>query len=140
MHKCNFKKKPDLKIIQPILETFGLDNLEDDRFFTKEHMKEIKTIENMINLHKNLEEYYLPCKSKIYLASLNEKKVITILRQFVKNHNYKVDIEVIDDGSTILDTGGGILNLINNSNDKHLHMAKSTHHPSNKKPHECGAL
>tara|TARA_B100001123_G_C15220797_1_gene991171 strand:- start:1109 stop:1516 length:408 start_codon:yes stop_codon:yes gene_type:complete len=86
----NFKKKPDLKIIQPILETFGLDNLEDDRFFTKEHMKEIKTIENMINLHKNLEEYYLPCKSKIYLKDLTEKKCITILRQFVKNYNYKV--------------------------------------------------
>ena len=86
----NFKKKPDLKIIQPILETFGLDNLEDDRFFTKEHMKEIKTIENMIDLYENLEEYYLPCKSKIYLKDLTEKKCITILRQFVKNYNYKV--------------------------------------------------
>ena len=40
--------------------------------------------------------------------------------EFFKNHNYKVDIEVIDDGSTILDTGGGILNLINNSNDKNF--------------------
>ena len=86
----NFKKKPDLKIIQPILETFGLDNLEDDRFFTKEHMKEIKTIENINNIKEKLEEYYLPCKSKIYLKDLTEKKCITILRQFVKNYNYKV--------------------------------------------------
>jgi N-acetyl-alpha-D-muramate 1-phosphate uridylyltransferase len=37
-----------------------------------------------------------------------------------KNHNYKVDIEVIDDGSNILDTGGGILNLINKSNDENF--------------------
>ena len=86
----NFKKKPDLKIIQPILETFGLDNLEDDRFFTKEHMKEIKTIESINNIKEKLEEYYLPCKSKIYLKDLTEKKCITILRQFVKNYNYKV--------------------------------------------------
>ena len=37
-----------------------------------------------------------------------------------KNHNYKVDIEVIDDGCNILDTGGGILNLINKSNDENF--------------------
>ena len=40
--------------------------------------------------------------------------------EFFKNHNYKIDIEVIEDGSTILDTGGGILNLINESNEEHF--------------------
>jgi len=40
--------------------------------------------------------------------------------EFLKNHNYKVDIEVIEDGSVILDTGGGILNLINKSNDENF--------------------
>ena len=40
--------------------------------------------------------------------------------EFFKNHNYKVDIEVVEDGSTILDTGGGILNLINKSNDQNF--------------------
>ena len=86
----NFKKNPDIQIIQSILETFGLDNLEDDRFFTKEHMKEINTKENINILKSKLNEYYLPCKSKIYLNNINEKKCITILRQFVKNYNYKV--------------------------------------------------
>jgi MurNAc alpha-1-phosphate uridylyltransferase len=37
-----------------------------------------------------------------------------------KNHNYKVDIEIIEDGSAILDTGGGILNLVNKSNDENF--------------------
>ena len=86
----NFRKNPDMQIIQSILETFGLDNLEDDRFFTKEHMKEINTKENLNLLKSKLNEYYLPCKSKIYLNNINEKKCITILRQFVKNYNYKV--------------------------------------------------
>ncbi|MDA9177693.1 sugar phosphate nucleotidyltransferase [Candidatus Pelagibacter sp.] len=40
--------------------------------------------------------------------------------EFFKNHNYKVDIELIEDGSVILDTGGGILNLINKSNDENF--------------------
>jgi hypothetical protein len=86
----NFRKNPDIQIIQSILETFGLDNLEDDRFFTKEHMKESNTKENLNLLKSKLNEYYLPCKSKIYLNNINEKKCITILRQFVKNYNYKV--------------------------------------------------
>ena len=40
--------------------------------------------------------------------------------EFVKNHNYNIDIEVIEDGDTILDTGGGILNLINQSMDENF--------------------
>jgi len=39
---------------------------------------------------------------------------------FFKDHNYKIDIEVVEDGNTILDTGGGILNLINKSNDENF--------------------
>jgi N-acetyl-alpha-D-muramate 1-phosphate uridylyltransferase len=40
--------------------------------------------------------------------------------EYFKNHKYQVDIEIIADGSAILDTGGGILNLINKSNDENF--------------------
>ena len=40
--------------------------------------------------------------------------------EFFKNHNYKVDIEVVEDGNIILDTGGGVLNLINKSKDENF--------------------
>ena len=75
----NFRKNPDMQIIQSILETFGLDNLEDDRFFTKEHMKGINTKENLILLKPRLEEYYLPCKAKEYLNNITEKGVYVFL-------------------------------------------------------------
>ena len=32
-----------------------------------------------------------------------------------------------------------ISNPMNSSSDKYLRISKSTHHPINKKPHECGA-
>lgn len=86
----NFRNKPDIKFILTLLETFGLDNLEDDRYFTKEHMKENLTVEKINDLIPQMNDYYLPCKSKIYLKDINEKKAITILRQFVKIYNYKV--------------------------------------------------
>ena len=38
--------------------------------------------------------------------------------KFIKNRNFSVDIEIISDGKKILDTGGGILNMINNSQDE----------------------
>jgi len=96
----NFKKNPDIIIIQSILETFGLDNLEDDRFFTKKHMTEINTVHNINLLKTKLENYYIPCKSRIYLRDLTVKKCITILRQFIKNYNYKViGIEKSIDGN-----------------------------------------
>ena len=84
-----FKNIPDLQIIQSILSAFGLDDIEDARFFTKDHMVDVDTVQKISNLSDSLKEYYLPCKSKKYLTDLNEKKCITILRQFVKIHHYK---------------------------------------------------
>ena len=86
----NFKNIPDMKIINILLETFGLNDLNDDRSFTKEHMKDINTVEKINELIPKLSEYYLPCKCKIYLQNITEKKAITILRQFIRNFNYKV--------------------------------------------------
>ncbi len=34
---------------------------------------------------------------------------------FISNNNLKVDIKIVEDGENILDTGGGILNMINNT-------------------------
>ena len=37
--------------------------------------------------------------------------------EFIKNKNFPIDIQVIEDGKQILDTGGGILNMIENSDE-----------------------
>lgn len=84
-----FRINPDLPIIQSLLDAFGLDNLEDTRFFTKQNMIEIETVQKINTLKKTLENYYLPCKSKDYLNNITEKRCITILRQFIKIFNYK---------------------------------------------------
>ncbi len=53
--------------------------------------------------------------NKIFLNTFHlGNKVLS----FVKNKNLPIDIEIINDGEEILDTGGGILNMINHSNDK----------------------
>jgi N-acetyl-alpha-D-muramate 1-phosphate uridylyltransferase len=39
------------------------------------------------------------------------------ISNFLKNKNYNCEIKIIDDGKNILDTGGGILNMTNQSNE-----------------------
>ena len=51
-------------------------------------------------------------KIKINVFYLKEKII-----DFIKNKNFPVQIEIVDDGETILGTGGGILNLINKSDE-----------------------
>ena len=42
----------------------------------------------MNEMYDELLRYYIPCKAKKYLTDLNEKKCITILRQFLKMQNH----------------------------------------------------
>ena len=51
---------------------------------------------------------------KIYLNTFYLSEQIS---NFIKNKNFPINIQIIDDGKYILDTGGGILNMINNSSD-----------------------
>ena len=37
--------------------------------------------------------------------------------EFINNKKFPIDIQIIEDGREILDTGGGILNMIENSKD-----------------------
>lgn len=85
-----FKILPDETIINLILNAFDLQNLNDSRYFTKSDMKSNNTVEKITILKPQLNRYYLPCKSKIYLYSINDKKCITILRQFLKTQNYNI--------------------------------------------------
>ena len=83
-----FRISPDIPITESILQLFGIKDINDNHSFTRENLIDLKTVEKMDELSKELFKYYIPCKSKIYLVELNEKKCITILRQFLKVNNY----------------------------------------------------
>jgi MurNAc alpha-1-phosphate uridylyltransferase len=70
-------------------------------------------LENTINLIK-----YLNIK-KIKLNTFYLKDKIEL---FIKKKNFDVDIEIIDDGNKILDTGGGIFNMIRSSPKSENHF------------------
>ena len=47
------------------------------------------------------------------------------IKKFIDNLNLDLDIEIVEDGSKILDTGGGILNMIKKSNEENFLVLNS---------------
>ncbi len=85
-----FRNTPDLKSTNKMIKFFGLENINDNHSFTKENLVELKTVEKMNEIIDELKLHYLPCKMK-YIMNINEKKCITILRQYLKCQNYTLN-------------------------------------------------
>ena len=85
-----FKKIPPIDLFERLVKIYGLTDINDCRKFTKDHLIKNKTLEKIEGLREELEEYYLPCKTTKYLTDLDEKKLITILRQIAKVFDYHV--------------------------------------------------
>lgn len=82
-----FSTVPDFEITTELLNYFGIQGFEDNHSFTKDNLQSLETVDKIVKIIDKLEEYYLPCKHS-YIKELNEKKCITILRQFLKIHGY----------------------------------------------------
>ena len=74
-------------------------------------LKNSSLLENCINLNINL---------GIKKIIINTHHLKEQFYDFVKKYQHTIDIEIIEDGEQILDTGGGILNMINNSKEKNF--------------------
>ena len=74
-------------------------------------LNNLTLLENTINLIKKLGI------NKIKLNTFYLKDQIKI---FIEEKNFDVKIEIIEDGNEILDTGGGILNMVNSLNEENF--------------------
>ncbi len=85
-----FTKNPDREIILDILSAFGYQSFNNiDQPFNKKDLEKKKTVEKMQKIKHKIEEYYIPCKAKIYLKKkLTSRSIMTILRQFLKSEGY----------------------------------------------------
>ena len=74
-------------------------------------LKDVVILETCINLIESLGI------KKIIINSFYLKNQIY---DFLKNKNFKIEIIIVDDGEEILDTGGGILNMLNHTNEENV--------------------
>jgi hypothetical protein len=85
-----FKKKPSKELIIKVLNIFDIEDFNDSKQFTRKDLEKIDLCNNLNIFSSKLNEYYLPCKFKIYLQDINIKKSITLLRQLLKLYDYNV--------------------------------------------------
>lgn len=85
-----FKEKVSDDVLMKLLDAFGLKNITDDVIFSKHDLIALATVEKISSMKEQLQQYYLPCKSKVYLEDVNISKCITILRQILKLFQVKL--------------------------------------------------
>jgi len=99
---------PPIELVQQILNLLLYNNnnnlnVSDTDNIYIEFSKKTLVQKNVINTIEpyieELKKYYLKCKHKKYLENLTEKKIITLLRQILKLHNYiLISSEKYDNG------------------------------------------
>ena len=76
--------------------------------------KPLLELDNMTILERCINTIIKLGVKKIFLNTFHLRNQIF---EFIKKKNFSIDIQVIDDGEKILNTGGGILNMMENSED-----------------------
>ena len=73
------------------------------------NVKNINLLDNTLNFVQSL---------GINKIKINTFYLSNQIKNFIEKKNYSLDIDIINDGKKILDTGGGIYNLIKNSEEE----------------------
>lgn len=83
-----FVKPIDMIMLESILYCFTLSSLNDKKMFSKTDLAEWRTVQKLQAITDVLRTYYIPCKARLYLDNLTEKKAITVLKQVLRIHGY----------------------------------------------------
>jgi hypothetical protein len=100
-----FSKIPSFDFVSKILYTLINKELNDNIYFefSRNNLVCKNIIEKINSFIPQLKEYYLKCKHKKYLEKLNDKKIITIFRQLLRNYDYSINaVEKYNNGKKYL--------------------------------------
>ncbi len=86
-----FKKRPTIELVLQLLKLLKINNLEETKYksFSKNDITPA-VLSEMENMKHIFEDYYIKCKFDIYFTFIDQKKVVTILRQCLKAIDYKL--------------------------------------------------
>ncbi len=86
-----FKKKPTLELVFKILSLLKINTLEEmkTKSFSKNEITE-NILKQMEELKPEFEDYYIKCKFDVYFTFIDDKKLITILRQCLRAVDLKL--------------------------------------------------
>ena len=85
-----FREIPPYDLVELILKHFIPDMNSFNYTFSKQDIIQKNIIMNITQHIETLKTYYLKCKVIKYLSDINEKSIITILRQILKPHGFNI--------------------------------------------------
>ena len=100
-----FSKIPPFDLVSKILYILINKDINDYIYFefSRKNLLNKNIIEKINLFIPELKEYYLKCKHKKYLEKLNEKKIITIFRQILRNYDFSINaLEKYNNGEKYL--------------------------------------
>lgn len=83
-----FKSTIPEDLLGKILLCYGITLPNVTPSFSKIELDRLKTVEKMCELREELTNYYLPCKARLYLNNINERKCVTVLRQILRLYGF----------------------------------------------------
>ena len=87
-----FRISPSLELTNKFVKIFGLRDINDKTKFCVLDMDRLNTLGNFKNIQKEIKNCYIPCKRKKYIDNkIDNKGLLTILRQFLKIHDHDMD-------------------------------------------------
>ena len=87
-----FRKEIKFEYINYLIKKlFNIELTENINYnFSKNTIKNKNILEKILSEVDNLKDLYIKCKHRLYLENISEKKLITIIRQLLRIHNYEV--------------------------------------------------
>ena len=77
-----FLKIPEKELVLEILKLFGINDFNDNNYFTKKTISQLNIVDKMNNYKTKLSFYYIPCKSKLYLENIT-LPILNSFRYFI---------------------------------------------------------
>lgn len=87
-----FTETPPFELVKKILNVIINKDLSDTTYyeFSKKHLVSKNVLSKINEYIPELKKYYLKCKHNKYLEKLNEKKIITLIRQILKLYDFNI--------------------------------------------------
>lgn len=88
-----FRVKPEIEFIETLIVYYGIRDIHSYQSFNKHDLIKLQTVKKITDeLLGDLTIYYMPHIIKRIMDNFNEKKAITMLKQFLTSINYHLDI------------------------------------------------
>ena len=84
-----FKQIPPKEFVEDVIKLYGPNGFDENYYFTLDDIIKNDIVLKLTKIEDSLKKYYLCCKLK-NITNLTPKKTLTLLRQLLRPHNFKL--------------------------------------------------